>query len=215
MAVVISGKELALARKELMTEEVKELFKKYNKVPHLVVILIGDDPGSVSYVTGKKKACDEIGLRNTTITKTPDILEDELINIINELNNDEDVDGILVQLPLPKHIDSNRVIQAISPCKDVDGFNPANVAALYLHQEGIIPCTPKGIIKVLESKNIEIEGKHAVVIGRSNIVGFPVPKLLLDRNATVTICHSKTKPEDLKALCKEADIIITAAGKIG
>lgn len=211
MAVVISGKELAQVRKEQMTQEVKDLFEKYNKVPHLVVILIGDDPGSVSYVTGKKKACDEMGLKNTTITKTPDIMEDELINIIDELNNDDDVDGILVQLPLPKHIDSNRVIEAIRPDKDVDGFNPANVAALYLHQEGIVPCTPKGIIKVLESKNIEIEGKHAVVIGRSNIVGFPVSRLLLDKNATVTIAHSRTK--NLPSITSQADILVAAVGK--
>jgi methylenetetrahydrofolate dehydrogenase (NADP+)/methenyltetrahydrofolate cyclohydrolase len=211
MAIVISGKELAQKRKELMTIEVEELKNKYNRVPHLVVILVGDDPGSVSYVTGKKKACDEIGLKNTTIVKTTDITEEELISIINELNNDDEVDGILVQLPLPKHIDAMKVNDTIRPDKDVDGFTPYNVASLYLKREGIIPCTPKGIIKVLESENIEIAGKNAVVIGRSNIVGLPISKLLLDKNATVTTAHSRTK--DLASVTSQADILIAAVGK--
>lgn len=211
MAIIISGKELAQKRKELMTLEVEELKNKYNKVPHLVVILVGDDPGSVSYVTGKKKACDEIGLRNTTIVKNTDITQEELIGIINELNDNDDVDGILVQLPLPKHIDAIAVNDTIRPDKDVDGFTPYNVASLYLKREGIIPCTPKGIIKVLESKNIQIAGKNAVVIGRSNIVGLPISKLLLDKNATVTTAHSQTT--DLASVASKADILIAAVGK--
>ena len=211
MAIVISGKELATIRRNSMKEEVVEFGKKYNRLPHLVVILVGDNPASVSYVTGKGKACVEIGIKNTTITKPENITEKELLNIIEELNNDDTVDGILVQLPLPKHINPDLVINAISPAKDVDGFHPINVASLYLKQPGIVSCTPKGIIEVLDYANIQIEGKHAVVIGRSNIVGMPVSKLLLDRNATVTICHSRTK--NLEEITNTADIIIAAVGK--
>ncbi len=211
MAIVISGKELATIRRNSMKEEVIEFGKKYNRLPHLVVILVGDNPASVSYVTGKGKACVEIGIKNTTITKPENITEKELLNIIDELNNDDTVDGILVQLPLPKHINPDLVINAISPAKDVDGFHPINVASLYLKQPGIVSCTPKGIIEVLDYANMQIEGKHAVVIGRSNIVGMPVSKLLLDRNATVTICHSRTK--NLEEITNTADIIIAAVGK--
>jgi methylenetetrahydrofolate dehydrogenase (NADP+)/methenyltetrahydrofolate cyclohydrolase len=194
-----------------MKEEVIEFGKKYPRLPHLVVILVGDDPGSVSYVTGKGKACVEIGIKNTTIKKPVTITEDELLNLIDELNNDDTVDGILVQLPLPKHINSDLVIKKIAPEKDVDGFHPINVASLYLKQDGIVSCTPKGIIEVLDYANIQIEGRHAVVIGRSNIVGMPVSKLLLDRNATVTICHSRTA--NLAEITKTADILIAAVGK--
>ena len=211
MAVVISGKELATLRRNKMKEEVIEFGKKYPRLPHLVVILVGEDPGSVSYVTGKGKACVEIGIQNTTIKKPVTITEEELLNLIDELNNDDTVDGILVQLPLPKHINSDLVIKRIAPEKDVDGFHPINVASLYLKQDGIVSCTPKGIIEVLDYANIQIEGRHAVVIGRSNIVGMPVSKLLLDRNATVTICHSRTA--NLAEITKTADILIAAVGK--
>ena len=211
MAIVISGKELATIRRNKMKEEVVEFGKKYSRLPHLVVILVGDNPASVSYVTGKGKACEEIGIKNTTIKKPENITEKELLDIIDELNKDSSVDGILVQLPLPRHINPDLVINAITPSKDVDGFHPINVASLYLKQPGIVSCTPKGIIEVLDFANIQIEGKHAVVIGRSNIVGMPVSKLLLDRNATVTICHSRTK--NLAEITKTADIIIAAVGK--
>ena len=211
MAIVISGKELATLRRNKMKEEVIEFGNKYDRLPHLVVILVGDDPGSVSYVTGKGKACVEIGIKNTTIKKPVTITEEELLNMIDELNNDDTVDGILVQLPLPKHINSDLVIKKIAPEKDVDGFHPINVASLYLKQDGIVSCTPKGIIEVLDYANIQIEGRHAVVIGRSNIVGMPVSKLLLDRNATVTICHSKTA--NLAEITKTADILIAAVGR--
>ena len=211
MAIVISGKELATLRRNKMKEEVIEFGNKYDRLPHLVVILVGDDPGSVSYVTGKGKACVEIGIKNTTIKKPVTITEEELLNLIDELNNDDTVDGILVQLPLPKHINSDLVIKKIAPEKDVDGFHPINVASLYLKQDGIVSCTPKGIIEVLDYANIQIEGRHAVVIGRSNIVGMPVSKLLLDRNATVTICHSKTA--NLAEITKTADILIAAVGR--
>lgn len=211
MGIVISGKELAQKRKEEMKEEVIKYLEAYGRRPKLAVILVGEDPGSVSYVKGKEKACTEIGLENLTKRLNSNVTEGELLNIIAELNFDNSVDGILVQLPLPKHIDTNRVISSIRFDKDVDGFHPENVASLYLKQNGVIPCTPKGIIRVLESQNIEIDGKKAVVIGRSNIVGLPVSKLLLDKNATVTITHSHTK--NLKELTLEADILIAALGK--
>ena len=211
MAEVISGKELSLKKRDFMKNQVEMRENKYGRKPHLAVILVGDDPGSVSYVTGKEKACNEIGITNTTIKKPNDITQEELLEIIEELNNNKFVDGILVQLPLPKHINQTFIINSIRPDKDVDGFHPVNVASLYLKQPGIIPCTPKGIMEVLDSVNISIEGKRAVVIGRSNIVGLPVSKLMLDRNATITIAHSRTK--DLASVTKEADILIAAVGK--
>ncbi|MDE6407090.1 MAG: bifunctional methylenetetrahydrofolate dehydrogenase/methenyltetrahydrofolate cyclohydrolase FolD [Anaeroplasmataceae bacterium] len=211
MAVVISGKELAKSKKIRMAEEVKGFEQAYGRLPHLAVILVGEDPGSVSYVKGKEKACEEVGFINTTIRKPDTISEEELLNIIDSLNKDNLVDGILVQLPLPKHIHSEKVIQAIRKDKDVDGFHFANVASLYLKQPGIVSCTPKGILEILDSISYPIEGKHAVVIGRSNIVGMPVSKLLLDRNATVTICHSRTK--DLASITRQADILVAAVGR--
>ena len=211
MATVISGKELATLRRSAMKEEVSTFTEKYGRVPHLAVVLVGEDPGSVSYVAGKEKACIEIGIKNTTIRKPDTISQDELLAIINDLNKDDTVDGILVQLPLPKHMDPDFIINAIIPEKDVDGFHPINVASLYLKQPGTVSCTPKGIMEILDYAHIEIEGKRAVVIGRSNIVGMPVSKLLLDRNATVTICHSRTK--NISEVTKEADILIAAVGK--
>ena len=211
MGIIVSGKDLAKSLKEQMALEVPVLEAKYGRLPHLAVILVGEDPGSVSYVKGKEKACLEIGIKNTTIRKTADITEEELLNIIDELNNDDTVDGILVQLPLPKHIDSDKVIASVRFDKDVDGFHPMNVASLYLKQPGVVPCTPKGVIKLLKSINYPIQGKNAVVIGRSNIVGMPVSKLLLDNNATVTVTHSRTV--NLGEVTKEADILIAALGK--
>ena len=211
MAIVISGKELAKNKRDEMKNLVPELEEKYGRRPNLAVILVGEDVGSKSYVAGKEKACFEIGIGNTTIRKPDSITEEELLSIIDELNNDDNVDGILVQLPLPKHIDETLVINRILPSKDVDGFHPQNVASLYLKQKGTVPCTPRGIIEILDSENIEIEGKRAVVIGRSNIVGLPISKLLLDRNATVTICHSRTK--NIAEITKQADILIAAVGK--
>ncbi len=211
MAIVISGKDLAHEKREFMKGQVIELEKKYGRKPKLVVILVGDNPASVSYVTGKEKACVEIGIINETIKLPATTTEEELLAIIDKLNKDDLVDGILTQLPLPKQINESAVINAISPKKDVDGFHPENVAALYLKEKGTIPCTPKGILEVLDSVNIEIEGKRCVVVGRSNIVGLPVAKLMLDRNATVTIAHSRTK--DLASVTSEADILIAAVGK--
>ena len=211
MSNIINGREISKALKEKLAQEVATIAEKYGKTPNLVVILVGEDPGSVSYVTGKAKAATEIGIRNTTIRRPETITEEELLAMIEQLNNDDDVDGILVQLPLPKHIDEEKVISAIKPEKDVDAFHPYNVARLWLKQECLLPCTPKGIIKLLKSTGITIEGKEAVVIGRSNIVGLPVAKLLLDNNATVTVAHSRTA--NLAEVARRADILVVAIGR--
>lgn len=209
--MIISGKELSAKLKAEMAERVATFPAEYGRVPHLVVILVGEDPGSVSYVKGKAKASAEVGIRNTTIRRPDTITEDELLGMIAELNADDGVDGILVQLPLPKHIDEDKIIAAIDKSKDVDGFHPLNVAALWQKQPCTLPCTPKGIIKMLKSAGVEISGREAVVIGRSNIVGLPVSKLLLDENATVTIAHSRTK--NLGEVSRRADILVVAIGR--
>ena len=209
--MIISGKELSARLKEEMAAQVAAFPEKYGRAPHLVVILVGEDPGSVSYVTGKAKASEVVGIKNTTIRKPETISEGELLALIDELNADDSVDGILVQLPLPKHISEDKVIAAISKDKDVDGFHPLNVASLWQKQECVLPCTPKGIIKMLKTAGVEIKGKRAVVIGRSNIVGLPVAKLLLDENATVTIAHSRTV--DLPSVARNAEILVVAIGR--
>lgn len=209
--MTISGKELSAKLKAEMAAEVAAFPEKYGRVPHLVVILVGDDPASISYVTGKAKASEVVGIRNTTMRRPADISENELLDLIRQLNADDAVDGILVQLPLPAHISEAKVIETISREKDVDGFHPLNVAALWQKQPCILPCTPKGIIKMLGAAGVEIEGKRAVVIGRSNIVGLPVAKLLLDRNATVTIAHSRTR--NLPELTRQAEILVVAIGR--
>ena len=209
--MIISGKELSARLKADMAAEVAAFPAKYGRVPHLVVILVGDDPASVSYVTGKAKASAEVGIRNTTIRKPADISEAELLALIAEQNADSEVDGILVQLPLPGHIDQARVVAAIDRGKDVDGFHPLNVAALWQKQPCTLPCTPKGIIAMLKAAGVEIAGREAVVVGRSNIVGLPVAKLLLDENATVTVAHSRTR--DLAEATRRAEILVVAIGK--
>ena len=209
--MIISGKDLSARLKAEMAAEVAEFPEKYGRVPHLVVILVGDDPASMSYVKGKAKASEVVGIRNTTIRKPADITEAELLGLIAGLNADDSVDGILVQLPLPAHISEPKVIEAIDKSKDVDGFHPLNVAALWQKQPCTLPCTPKGIIRMLKSAGVGISGKRAVVIGRSNIVGLPVAKLLLDENATVTIAHSRTA--DLPSVTKEAEILVVAIGR--
>lgn len=206
----ISGKDLSARMKAEMAVQVAALKEKYGREPHLAVILVGEDPGSVSYVTGKSKACDACGIKNTTIRRDVNISEQELLDLVRSLNADEGVDGILVQLPLPKHIDEDRVIETIALEKDVDGFHPLNVAALWQKRPCTVACTPKGIIKLLEEAGESIAGKKAVVVGRSNIVGLPVSKLLLDANATVTMAHSRTR--DLGAVTREADILVVATG---
>ena len=209
--MIISGKELSTKLKAEMAGLVATFPEKYGRVPHLVVILVGDDPASVSYVTGKAKASEVVGIRNTTIRKPETVTEDELLSLIRQLNEDDSVDGILVQLPLPKHISEAKVIETISKEKDVDGFHPLNVAALWQKQPCTVACTPKGIIKLLKAAGVTIQGKRAVVIGRSNIVGLPVSKLLLDENATVTIAHSRTAT--LPELTRQAEILVVAIGR--
>lgn len=209
--MIISGKDLAAEIKRDVAAEVVKYKEQYGREPHLVVILVGEDPASVSYVTGKAKDSEEVGFKNTTIRRPETVSEQEVLDLIAELNEDNTVDGILVQLPLPKHISEEKVIAAISKEKDVDGFHPLNVAALWQKQKCILPCTPKGVIKLLDKAGVEIAGKKAVVIGRSNIVGLPVSKLLLDRNATVTMCHSRTK--NLAEVTREADILVVAIGR--
>lgn len=209
--MIISGKELSAKLKADMAAEVAAFPAKYGRVPHLAVILVGEDPGSVSYVTGKAKASAEVGIRNTTIRKPATISEAELLDIVAGLNADAEVDGILVQLPLPKHIDEERVIAAIDKSKDVDGFHPLNVAALWQKQPCTLPCTPKGIIKMLKAAGVDIAGREAVVVGRSNIVGLPVAKLLMDENATVTVAHSRTR--DLAGVTRRAEILVVAIGR--
>lgn len=211
MSEIINGKEVARALRESLAARVVELDKKYGRTPNLVVILVGDDPGSVSYVTGKAKAATEIGIRNTTIRRPDTITQDELLELIAELNADDDVDGILVQLPLPKHINEHYVIQAIAPEKDVDAFHPHNVGHMWLREPMLIPCTPKGIIKLLKESGTELSGKEVVVVGRSNIVGQPVAKLLLNENATVTVAHSRTA--NLGEVTRRADVLVVAIGK--
>lgn len=211
MAIVVSGKELSAKLKADMAAQVAEFPAKYGRLPHLVVILVGDNPASVSYVTGKAKASEVVGIRNTTLRKPADIPEEELLALIRELNADDSVDGILVQLPLPAHISEAKVIETIAKEKDVDGFHPLNVAALWQKHQCVLPCTPKGIIKMLKEAGVSISGKRAVVVGRSNIVGLPVAKLLLDENATVTIAHSRTA--DLAEVCRSAEILVVAIGR--
>ena len=209
--MIISGKELSARLKADMAAQVAAFPAKYGRVPHLAVILVGEDPGSVSYVTGKAKASAEVGIRNTTIRRPATIAEAELLALVAELNADAEVDGILVQLPLPAHIDAERVIAAIDRTKDVDGFHPLNVAALWQKQPCTLPCTPKGIIRMLQAAGVAIAGREAVVVGRSNIVGLPVAKLLLDENATVTVAHSRTR--NLAEVTRRAEILVVAIGK--
>ena len=206
----MNGKELAKDIRGNLKIEVAEL-KKQGIIPKLAVIMVGDDKASQVYVRNKSKACDEIGIEYEEYLKDASTTQDELLNLIDELNAREDISGILLQSPIPKHLDIREAFNRIDYKKDVDGFNPVNVGKLMIGEDTFISCTPYGIIKMLEAYNIEIEGKHAVVIGRSNIVGKPLAQCLLQKNATVTICHSKTK--NIAEITKTADILISAVGK--
>ncbi len=206
----IDGKAIAQQKRADIAKEVTEL-KKRGVIPGLAVILVGADPASEIYVRNKHKACNEVGIYSKEIHLGEETNEEELLALIDELNLDPNIDGILVQLPLPKQIDSDKVIQKISPKKDVDGFHPMNVGALATGQDGFVSCTPLGIMELIKSTGIDIAGKEAVVIGRSNIVGKPVFHLLLKENATVTICHSRTK--NLPEVCRRADIVVAAIGR--
>lgn len=211
MGTIIDGKALSLKFKEEMRDHISELGKKFDRVPCLAVIIVGCNPASQSYVRGKIKAAEFVGMQSILVEMPEDVSEEELLDRIKALNADDGVDGVLVQLPLPKHIDEDKVIDAIAVEKDVDGFHPKNVANLWLGRQCIVPCTPKGVIKMIESAGIDIAGKNAVVVGRSNIVGKPVAKLLLDKNATVTMAHSRTK--NLKEVTLQADILVVAVGR--
>ena len=210
MAELIDGKKISTDIKDELKEEVLKLKAEGREVT-LAVILVGDDPASAVYVKNKKKACEYIGIKSLSYELPAETTEDELLELIEKLNGDDTVNGILVQLPLPRHIDEKKVIRTISPKKDVDGFHPENVGALLIGEPGFVSCTPAGIIELLKRSNVEIEGKECVVIGRSNIVGKPMGVLLLRENGTVTIAHSRTK--DLKEICKRADILVAAVGK--
>ena len=211
MQKIVFGTMVSEKVKNEVKQFIEQLKREKKRLPHLVVILVGNNQASQVYVKGKCKDCDEVGIKNTTV-QYDDVSEMELLSKIKELNADSNVDGILVQLPLPKHIDEKRILDAIEPLKDVDGFNPQNVGRMYIGEKTLLPCTPKGIIRILEEIGIDdLTGKKAVVLGRSNIVGKPIAKLLLDKNATVTICHSKTHA--IIDEVKQADIVVSAMGQ--
>lgn len=208
---LIDGKAISASLKEALKEQVATFPEKYGRVPHLVVVRVGEDPASVVYVRNKAKACEACGIRNTTIVLDEGVSEETLLARVRELNADDTVDGILVQLPLPKHISEAKVIETIAREKDVDGFHPYNVAGLWQKTPHMSPCTPKGIMRLLEAIGADPKGKRAVVIGRSNIVGLPVAKMLLDANATVTLCHTRTV--NLADVTRQAEILVVAAGR--
>lgn len=208
MAIILDGKKL----RDKIFENLKQRLNNMSEKPTLAVILVGDDPASQIYVKNKKKTAENLGINSIVINYPSDIPENVLLDKIQELNNDNKITAILVQLPLPKHIDKFKIIDAIAPEKDVDGLTPYNSGKLFSGEEPYVyPCTPKGILLLLDEYNIELEGKHVVVIGRSNLVGKPVAQMLLNRNATVTMCHSHTK--NLSDITKTADIVVSAVGK--
>lgn len=209
--MIIDGKSIAEKIKEELKEEIKQIKTDYSRTPKLVVVLVGDNQASQTYVRNKENACNYVGIDSIVLRHLETISEQELLDEIEQLNQDNTVDGVLIQLPLPKHIDETKVLDAISPNKDVDGFHPENVAKLFLGQHSLVPCTPKGMMVLLEEIGYSLEGKEVVVVGRSNIVGKPVALLCLQKNATVTVAHSKTK--NLKEVCKRADVLIGAIGK--
>ncbi|MGH0591135.1 bifunctional methylenetetrahydrofolate dehydrogenase/methenyltetrahydrofolate cyclohydrolase FolD [Bacillus pretiosus] len=210
VAVIIKGNEVAEKKRAQLTEEVVKL-KEQGIVPGLAVILVGEDPASRSYVKGKEKGCEQVGIYSELIEFPETITEERLLAEIDRLNADDRINGILVQLPLPKHIEEKAIIERISPEKDVDGFHPISVGRMMTGQDTFLPCTPHGIVELVKETNLDISGKHVVVIGRSNIVGKPVGQLFLNENATVTYCHSKT--QNMKELSKLADILIVAVGR--
>ena len=209
--MIISGKDISLKIKNQLRLEVEEIKKSYPRLPKLVVILVGDNQASQTYVRNKERGCEYIGIESDLLHHGSSFSEKELLQEIDKLNKDDNVDGILVQLPLPDHIDEQKVLNAIDPSKDVDGFHPDNIASLFLGEKSLVPCTPKGMLVLLDEIGYDLEGKEVVIVGRSNIVGTPVALLCLQKNATVTIAHSKTK--NLKEVCKRADVLIAAIGK--
>lgn len=210
MTTLIDGKKVSSQIRDKISQETAEFIEKTGIQPHLVVIIVGNDAASMTYVRNKKKACEEVGFKSTVIELPAETTEEELLDKIKELNGDSSVHGILVQLPLPKHISEQKIIDTISIKKDVDGFHPYQVGALVSDLDCLKPCTPSGVIELLKAYEIEMTGCHAVIVGRSHIVGKPLIQLLLDENATVTVCHSRTK--DLAQFTKLADILIVAIG---
>ena len=210
MAKIIDGKQISLDIKNELKEKVAK-YKEQGIEITLVVVKVGNDPASAVYVRNKEKACEYVGINSKTLALPEETTEEELLNVVKELNEDKNVNGILVQLPLPKHIDESKVLLIIDSTKDVDGFHPVNVGKMVIGEDTFLPCTPAGIIEMIKRTDIDIEGKECVVIGRSNIVGKPMAMLMLKENATVTIAHSRTK--DLKEVTKRADIIVAAIGK--
>ena len=210
--MLIDGKAIAAEVRAEVRDEVQSWTSEGHRAPHLSVVLVGNDPASASYVRGKMKASEDVGISSDTLTFDSDISEERLLEVVADLNNDDGVDGILVQLPLPDHISEKKVIHALDPQKDVDGFHPENVGRLMIGDPAFVSATPAGIVELLRRSNIETSGKHAVILGRSNIVGKPVGALLLQRgvDATVTTCHSRTK--DLPSVTRQADILVAAIG---
>ena len=206
-AITINGREVAKNWKDKIAKQVSELTVQ----PHLAVVLVGDNPASQVYVRNKEKACAQTGIRSTVIRLKEDCTQVELENVVRSLNTDDSIHGILVQLPLPTHINETDILALINPQKDVDGFHALNSGRLMNGQKGFVPCTPLGIMKLLEAYEIPLEGKHAIIVGRSNIVGKPIAMLLLAQNATVTICHSKTR--NLEEFTRQADVLVAAVGK--
>ena len=209
--IKMDGKALSLSLEAELKLKVDALREKNARIPKLVVILVGDNPASQTYVKNKAKACERVGFLSEIIELDGSISQEIVLATIDRLNRDETVDGILVQLPVPKHLDAKAIVHALDPNKDVDGLHPLNVAKLYENEKGFVPCTPKGIMRLLKEYQIDVVGKHCVVLGRSNLVGRPVAQLLLNENATVTICHSKT--HNLSEFTKQADIIVVAIGR--
>ena len=209
--IKMDGKALSLSLEAELKLNVDALREKNARIPKLVVVLVGDNPASKTYVKNKAKACERVGFLSEIIELDGSISQEIVLSTIDHLNRDETVDGILVQLPVPKHLDAKAIVHALNPNKDVDGLHPLNVAKLYENEKGFVPCTPKGIMRLLKEYQINVVGKHCVVLGRSNLVGRPVAQLLLNENATVTICHSKT--QNLSEFTKQADIIVVAIGR--
>lgn len=210
MTTIIDGKQLGSKVRAEIFEKVKQFGTSKLRMPGLAVILVGEDSASNVYVNMKEKACIEAGFKSLIYRLSAEIDTDALVEFVNELNDDDSVDGILVQLPLPGHIDEKRVLYAVDPSKDVDGFNPVNVGLMHIGEDTLFPCTPYGIMKIFEEYNIDLSGKHAVVVGRSNIVGKPMASLLLKSNATVTVCHSRTK--DIESVVRLGDVVVAAVG---
>lgn len=213
MSILMDGKALSIEIRAEIKLQIEEMKKRGEEAPSLAVVLVGDDPASKIYVRNKKNACAEAGITSYEFTLPATATEDEVLELIHKLNNDDKINGILVQVPLPKGIDEKKVIDTIAPEKDVDAFSESNIGKYFLGEAKFLPCTPGGILHLLDKYNIDVSGKNCVIIGRSNIVGKPMSLLLLQRNGTVTICHSKTK--NLSDFTKNADIIVVAIGKAG